>query len=181
MERLEAIESDLIRTMFTRSSYRKAFKDEAVPREDLELIMEAGIMAPSGCNRQSSTFVAVTEPEKLKAVKKIFTFHQAATAPAFIMVFTQEIESIDHHCYNVEDYAASIQNMLLTIKLLGYESCWYEGMVRDHADELAAIVGAPEEVKLIALLPVGKAAEAAPEPAKRKDFAERAWFDTYRG
>ena len=42
-------------TIFSRTSYRGSFKEEPIPREDLTAIMEAGIAAPSGCNRAGRT------------------------------------------------------------------------------------------------------------------------------
>ena len=41
-----------ISTIFTRTSYRGKFKETPIPREDLIKIVEAGVAAPSGCNKQ---------------------------------------------------------------------------------------------------------------------------------
>jgi|GEM_PF-2879220 Nitroreductase len=47
----------------SRRSYRGKFKDTPVPREDLVKIMEAGLAAPSGCNKQTTSLIAVDDPE----------------------------------------------------------------------------------------------------------------------
>lgn len=120
-------ENQTLNTIFNRSSYRGSFKNEPVPREDLAMILKAGIAAPSGCNRQTPSFIAVDEEELVKGVKQIFPNPSCQTAPAFILVFTQEIAGIDGHFYNVQDYGAAVENMLLAMKSLGYDSCWYEG------------------------------------------------------
>ena len=42
-----------------RRSYRGRYKQGRVPREDLISIMEAGLAAPSGCNRQTTSLICV--------------------------------------------------------------------------------------------------------------------------
>ena len=37
-----------------RHSYRGKFKADLVPREDIIKIMQAGLDAPSGCNKQTT-------------------------------------------------------------------------------------------------------------------------------
>lgn len=52
---MEAIEN-----MKTRRSIRK-FKPDAVPQELMDNIIEAGLYAPSGMNKQSPIIIAVTD------------------------------------------------------------------------------------------------------------------------
>lgn len=57
--------------IINRHSYRGEYINEPVPREDLIKIMEAGLAAPSGCNKQTTSLIAVDDEElvaKLKAV-----------------------------------------------------------------------------------------------------------------
>ncbi|MCI9184840.1 MAG: nitroreductase [Lachnospiraceae bacterium] len=170
-------ENQTLNTIFNRSSYRGRFKNEPVPREDLAMILKAGIAAPSGCNRQTPSFIAVDEEELVKGVKQIFPNPSCQTAPAFILVFTQEIAGIDGHFYNVQDYGAAVENMLLAMKSLGYDSCWYERGIRRYTDPISALLRVPEGLRMVCLLPVGVAAEEV-HPAKgKKPFEERAWFN----
>lgn len=172
---------DVFDIIFSRSSYRGPFENTVVPRDDLELIVRAGIAAPSGCNCQTPVFVIVDDKDKLDAVKNLFPRPSCLTAPAFILVFTQEIPGIDGHLYNIEDYAAAIQNMLLAIKALGYESCWYQGGVRSCAEDFKALLGMPAQYRFVCLLPVGLAAETPTQVKGKKPFEDRAWFNSYKG
>ena len=43
---------DAIEAILNRHSYRGRYRPEPVPREDLVTIMNAGLAAPSGCNKQ---------------------------------------------------------------------------------------------------------------------------------
>lgn len=165
-----------------RTSYRGRYEPEPVPREDLRKIMEAGLAAPSGCNKQTVSLIAVDDPALLARLKAAIDPPIAQTAPAAICVLTQEIFAYRDRCFHVQDYAAAIQNMLLAIKALGYESCWYEGHITDEDQigrKMADILGVPEDYELVCFLPVGRAAqEPRPSPAK-KPFEERAWFNGF--
>ena len=141
--------------------------------------MKAGMAAPSGCNRQTASFIAVDDEHLLSQIRAIFPKPSCRTAPAMILVFTQEIASVYGHIYNVQDYGAAIQNMLLAIKSLGYETCWYEGNVRPCAKELAALLHVPEELRLVCLLPVGIPVNGPAKGPEKKPFEERAWFNGF--
>ena len=46
-----------------RGSYRGEFVKSSISPEDLKIILDAGICAPSGYNLQTTTFYAVTDGE----------------------------------------------------------------------------------------------------------------------
>ena len=56
---------DVTEAILGRRSYRGKYKNIPVPRGDLIKIMEAGLAAPSGCNRQTTSLIAVDDPEVL--------------------------------------------------------------------------------------------------------------------
>lgn len=172
---------DIFEIMQKRHSYRGKYAPAPVPREDLTKIMEAGLAAPSGCNTQTTSLIAVDDPAVLAKLNAVMTKPVGATAPAMICVLTQRVPSYHGRCFAVQDYAAAIENMLLAIVALGYESCWVEGYVTD-ADKkglrMAEILGVPEEYELVCCLPVG-AAESEPKGPLKKAFEERAWFNGF--
>ncbi len=171
----------LLSTIMERSSYRGTYLNKEVPREILTLILEAGLAAPSGCNKQTTSLIAVDDKVLLDKIKGVIDPPICETAPAMICVLTKEIYAYRNKCYNVQDYSAAIQNMLIAIKSLGYESCWYEGHITDEdniAEKIANILGVPEDLKLVCILPVGRAAELVKQ-TKKKRFKERAWFNAF--
>ena len=54
---------DVFEAIAKRHSYRGPFKDQPISREDLRRIVQAGIQAPSGGNRQTTTFVIADDPQ----------------------------------------------------------------------------------------------------------------------
>jgi len=164
-----------------RHSYRGAYEDTPVPREDLIKIMQAGLAAPSGCNQQTTSLIAVDEPGVLDKLYQALAPLAKKPAPAMICVLTQRIPSYRGRCYAVQDYSAAIENMLLAIVELGYQSCWYEGQVTDEAGighQMAQILGVPDGYELVCFLPVG-IAKTVPVSPKKKTFEERAWFNAF--
>ena len=172
---------DLLELISSRHSYRGKFESTPVPREDLVKIMEAGLAAPSGCNKQTTSLIAVDDPAVLEKLRKVIDPPVGETAPAMICVLTQRIIAYRDRCFAVQDYSAAIENMLLAITALGYQSCWYEGHVTDAdriGDQMAKILGVPDGYELICVLPVG-VAMTEPAAPKKKSFEERAWFNGF--
>ena len=167
--------------MTERYSYRGRFLSDPVPREHLIKIMEAGCAAPSGCNKQTTSFIAVDDPEALAKLKAVIDPPLGETAPAFVCVLTQRTVAYRNRIFNVQDYSAAIQNALLAIADLGYASCWVEGHVTDDdriGDKMAAILGVPENYELIAYLPIG-IPEAPGKRVRKKPLSDRAWFNGF--
>lgn len=164
-----------------RFSYRGTYLPTPVPREHLMQIMQAGMDAPSGCNRQTTSFIAVDDPAVLARLRDVMDPPLGDTAPAMICVLTRPVVAYRDRLFNVQDYSAAIQNMLLAIHELGYTSCWVEGYVTDPTrvgDRMAEILGVPEEYKLIAYLPVG-IPESLPRRVRKKPFEQRGWFNGF--
>lgn len=164
-----------------RHSYRGEYEATPVPRENLIKIMQAGLAAPSGCNKQTTSLIAVDDKEVLDKLFKVIDPPVGETAPAMICVLTQRINAYRDRCFAIQDYSAAIENMLLAIVELGYQSCWYEGHVTDEdriGYQMAQILNVPDNYELICFLPVGVAKSESKGPMK-KAFEERAWFNSF--
>ena len=146
---------NVIEAIHSRHSYRGKFKDAPVPKEDLMKIMQAGLAAPSGCNKQTTSLIAVDDPEVLAKLHRVIDPPVGETAPAAVCV--------------------------LAIVELGYQSCWYEGHITDDdriCDKMAQILNIPDSYELVCYLPVGIAEGDSMQPVK-KAFEERAWFNSF--
>ena len=170
-----------LQAMKERTSYRGRYKKDPVPRENLIKIMEAGLAAPSGCNTQTTSLIAVDDAEVLTRLRGVIEPEFMISAPAIICVLTRPIASYRDKRFNIQDYSAAIENMLIAIIELGYQSCWVEGQITD-ADaigrQMADILGVPADHELVCFLPVGVADEPLNYVSK-KPFEERAWFNGF--
>lgn len=165
-----------------RHSYRGRYKSIPVPREDLIKIMQAGLDAPSGCNKQTTSLIAVDDPEILKKMHTVIRPPAGENAPAIICVLTRRIIAYRDKCFATQDYSAAIENMLLAAVDLGYDSCWYEGHVTDVDRigwQMAQILNVPDEYELVCFLPIG-VRDGDITPPKKQSFEERAWFNGFK-
>ncbi|MBR2511541.1 MAG: nitroreductase family protein [Firmicutes bacterium] len=162
-----------------RQTYRETFADDPVPEEDLKKILNAGIMAPSGYNLQSTTFVAVTDEALIKQIAEIMPTNATQSAKAMIVPVTKYIES-NGMSFEFEDYGAAVENMLLAIADLGYASVWMDGQVKmgDHREQLAKLLNVPDDMTVRAVLPIGKPSKEIPMRG-RKPFEERVVFNRF--
>ncbi|HDL64057.1 MAG TPA: hypothetical protein ENH12_01565, partial [Proteobacteria bacterium] len=84
--------------------------------------------------------------------------------------------------FQIEDCAAAVENMLLSITALGYGSVWVDGWLRreGRADKIGRLLGVPDSKVVRILLPVGIPTEPGARPVKMP-FGERAWFNRWGG
>jgi nitroreductase len=174
---------EFFETVKKRHSYRGGFQDTAIPRRDLEKIVQAGLDAPSGKNAQTTEFVIVDDPAIIRQIAQMHTANKAVQqARAFIAcILDKNPEAIyEGFAFQVEDCAAAVENMLLAITDMGYASVWIDGWLRieSRAGTIGQLIGLPDGKYIRVLLPVGVPAEDYKQPAK-KPFAQRAWFNHY--
>ena len=110
-----------------RRSIRRFDPSGAVSNEQIELILEAAMLAPSACNCRPWNFIVVKNRQKLN---EIATFHPYAqmlkTAQVAIVV------AADPNAHNGKagegmwqhDCGAATQNILLQATSMGLGSCW---------------------------------------------------------
>ena len=174
---------DVIECIQKRFSYRGSYKKTLVPREDLEKILKAGLAAPSGCNKQTTSLIGLDDKNILDSITSIVNKNgfKGKNAPAGICVLTQKIPGYANVYFNVQDYAAAIENMLIAITALGYASCWVEGQVTKNNEtqkQIAELLKLPTEYTVAAFLPIG----VPEEEGKRQSYktlSERAWYNIY--
>ncbi len=173
---------DLFEAFAARHSYRGDFKNTPVPREDLNKIVEAGIKAPSGCNAQTTLFAIVDDPVLLDEIRKLLSMAAVQTAPAIIAVISKGQTTYRGMSFEVQDYSAAVENMLLAITGLGYASVWLDGVLRTRgiAEKIGELLNVPQGQNLTVsvILPVGVPVEAGTQN-ERLPFSKRAWYNRH--
>ena len=116
---------DAMQAMLTRSSVKK-YKGDPVPKELIDKIIEAGLCAPSGLNKQSPIILAVTDKQVRDELSKINAgkdpFHRADpfyNAPCVLVVLADK--NIPTYPY---DGPLVMENMMLAAHALGLGACW---------------------------------------------------------
>lgn len=176
---------DLFEAIKQRYSYRDHYTEDPVPESDLNKIVQAGLDAPSGKNAQTTQFVIVNDAVKMKQMLEILPQKKCFdTAQAFILCVVDIVPEAIYEGFHfqIEDCAAAVENMLLTITALGYASVWIDGALRvnHRAEDLGKLFSIPQGKKIQIVLPLGVPQITGPRKNK-KSFEERAWFNQYNG
>lgn len=172
---------EFFETVARRRCYRGEFTDAPVSREALTKILEAAIEAPTACNAQSPSFVAVDDPAILAKIAEIMPTPVCKTAKAAIVCVADERPVFADMSFYKEDCAAAVQNMLLAITALGFHSVWLDGVLRrdQNAEKIAQLLQIPEGKRVQIVLPIG-VAPAEPTKAERLPFEKRASFNVWK-
>ena len=165
---------DFFEIVKARHSFRGCYTDAQVPEEDLIKIVDAGLRAPSGGNKQTTDFVIVTNAELIAKLSKIVVCDSIRTAPAVIVGITSLFTLDFGLSFEVEDYSAAVENILLAATALGYASCWFDGTTRlgGRDEVIAKLLNIPQNKQVRTLMPVG-VPENPGKQAPRKPFDER--------
>ena len=132
-------ENQVIETIMQRRSIRK-YQPQAVEREKMDIILECGINAPNGQNKQSWEVRVVDNPELLDAMKEAMAKGHPGMNPemakgcfrgAPTMVFIARDKSYDFSAY---DCGLLAENMVLSAWSMGIGSICLGSPVRFLTD-----------------------------------------------
>jgi nitroreductase len=135
-----------------RYSEKAGFRSEKIPDVDLELILDAGLRAPSGMNKKPIDFVVVREEARRRELAQVIGKDYLADAGCLLFVVADKSSE-----YYVEDAAAAMENILLAATALDYASCWIQPRVQNEGNQakIKGILGIPAERFVFAVMPVG--------------------------
>jgi nitroreductase len=163
---------DVFEAIRTRRSIRK-FRPTPIPDEQLEIILEAGRLAPSASNRQSWRFVVVKDPERKRALAEAAA-NQMFIADAGVVIAALGDPEVSPRWFS-QDPMIAVEHIVLAATALGYGTCWIGAF---DEEEVKHILKIPEKLKVIALLPIGFPDEA-PTPMTRKPLKEIFFLEKY--
>lgn len=134
--------NEVIRNIHERRSVR-SYRSEQIKEEEMDMILDAAIMAPSALNQQPWHFTVIQDKKVLEEIDSIViqgmknsameferkmsendSFKVAYGAPTLVLVWGRE----DSLAWRT-DCAAAMQNMQLAASSLGIGSVWL-GLVR---------------------------------------------------
>ena len=138
-----------INDLINRRSIRK-YKDEQISREELDIVLQAGICAPTGKNLQSPIMIAVQDKETIKQLSRINAQIMGVSSDPFygaptVVVVLARAESP----HAVQDGSLVLGNLMNAAQAIGLGSCWInrakETFETDEGKELLKKWGIEEE------------------------------------
>jgi len=170
---------DFYEAVRTRLSIR-SYKPDPVPDDVLKRVLEAGRLAPSAKNLQPWKFVVVKD-EQVRAALVPACRGQAfvGSAPLAICgcaLVEQAWKGMGGY-WSAEavDVTIALEHMMLAAAAEGLGTCWIGAFIEAEVRKVLAI---PENVKPIALTPLGYPARPA-NPRPRKPLDEISCYDRY--
>jgi nitroreductase len=164
-----------------RRSIRSYLSDE-IENEKIDYVIDAFRKAPSAKNLQPWKLVIVKDRVKRKDLS-IASNNQAflAEAPVLIVACAKEDEAYGvmggyMNSYPI-DVAIALEHLILAATEVGLGTCWIgafkEKLVKD-------ILGVPENVRVVALTPLGYPGPGADTPKRgRKSVSEIVCYEKY--
>ena len=150
--------NETLKTMWTRRSVRQ-YEPEAIPEEDLNLILDAARRAPTGANRQKWRMIVVRDPTlRSRTAEACNGQSWMAQAPVILCMVVLPGEG-------KVNGAIVLDHAILAATSLGYGTCWIGAY---DPDEVREVLGIPEDHDIVCLTPVGVPAQS-PDPRPRKD------------
>src|SRR5919106_1340878 len=151
----------------TRRTIRE-FKPDPIPQEVVYKILQAGRWAPSSSNSQPWHFLVITNQETLDAIGRI------ATSGAFISQAPLAIAIVMDNARRPElDAGRALQQIELMAWSEGLGTCFVGMRQAEQQRQIKELVGVPEAMELVTVLPFGYRIEGRRRPGTpRKPMAE---------
>jgi len=170
---------DFYQVIKSRKSIR-AYKSDSINNDVLDRVLEAGRIAPSAKNIQPWKFIVVKNA-KIKQELVSACRNQSFIGQAPVVVCAVALEKIAWgnmggywSSYPV-DVAIALDHIILAATNEGLGTCWIGAY---HEAEVKRILKIPDEVKVIALTPIGYPAQE-PSLKPRKPLSEITSIDSF--
>ena len=157
---------DFLALVKERYSVRK-YKTIPVETDKLNLILEAGRVAPSACNNQPWVFLVINDSEGMAKLKKACN---PFAAPLAIVICadtsTAWVREYDGKNHGDVDAAIATDHMMLCAQDLGLSTCWicwFDPVVMRKEFNI------PDHLVPVNVLPIGYADEEPQSPERHAD------------
>ena len=150
---------DAIGCIRARRSIRR-YSGEGIDEGDLRTILECGLSAPSGNNRQPWEFFVAKDKKKLEGLSDVCTYGKFIKNSQCCVIVTGDTSKSTHV---VEDCSAATENMLLAANALGYGGCWIAGWNKPYEGAVLEVMGIEAgDLRLVSLIALGRPAHTPP-------------------
>lgn len=156
----------VINNIMSRCSVRE-FTNRPISKDTLDLVVKAGMAAPSAVNSQPWAFIVVNEKEVLDKLNAIENRFNLKTATAAIIVCGDMSKALKDKGkdYWVQDCSAATENILLAAHAYGLGAVWcgvYPG--EETVKSVSAALGLPENIIPLNVITMGYPDDANAKP-----------------
>jgi nitroreductase len=160
---------DAMDAIFTRRSIRK-YKPGTVDRKTIKELLRAAMTAPSAANQQPWHFVVIDDPEVLRRVPECHPYADMVPQASVAILVCGDLKRDVHEGFWVQDCSAATENLLLAITAHGLGGVWLGVYPRqDRVEGLRRLLGIPNHVVPLALVPIGRPGEKKGRASRYKE------------
>ena len=165
---------DALENIMGRKSVRK-YLPKPVEKEKIEVLLKAGMAAPSGKDVRPWELIVIDDREVLDSMAAVLPYAKMLKeAPMAIVVCGDTTKS----SYWYLDCSAATQNVLLAAEALGLGAVWTAAYpYEDRIDVVRQNTGLPENIVPLCVIPIGY--PDGPQKAKDKFDLQRVHRNKY--
>ena len=148
----------VLENIMTRVTCR-AYQNKPVEKEKVELLLQAGMAAPTALNAQPWHFIVITDRDVLEELGAASPHTGVlATAPLAIAVCgdTDKKLPVDEGVYWIQDVAAATENILLAAHAMGLGATWTGSYPVESRFKIAKkALQLPDHIKSVSIVALG--------------------------
>jgi nitroreductase len=162
---------EVLETIKNRTSIRK-YTSEQITKEEMDILIEAGRLAPTAANQQRFKLVIVDDEEIKKNLSVACNNQTFVGTASHVIAGTADQD----WKWNQVDLAIVLEHIVLEAKELGLGTCWIGAF---NEEKVKKILEIPENKKVVALLTIGIPDEI-PEHTSRKNVEDVVCYNRYK-
>ena len=145
--------------IFKRTSVRK-YTTEAVSAEQVELLLKAGMAAPSAKNIQPWEFIVVQDRENLNKIMEIHPYASMLKEAPLAIVVCADVEKGEPEFtvkkYWIQDCSAATENIMLQAAEIGLGSVWLGTYPKEEVlKPIVEFLNLPSNIVPVTIIAIG--------------------------
>lgn len=138
----------------------RSFLEKPIEQEKIDLILEAGRIAPTACNLQPQRILVLTDKEKLAKLSECTKFGWGAPL-VLIICYDKNVSwkrKYDGNDEGIVDASIVTSHLMFEVTSLGLGSTWIGAF---NPQKVREVYNVPENYEIVSILPIGYPAEDA--------------------
>ncbi len=146
---------ELYEGLLTRRSIRR-YTGEKISEKDIDLIVKAGMYAPSAHNKRPWHFIIIDDREVIDKIMKAHPYASMLKEASHAIVVCGDLQKQNAPGYYLLDCSAATQNVLLAAHALGYGAVWLAVEPRkERINAISKILNLPDFISPVAIVSIG--------------------------
>lgn len=169
---------DALTVIHNRKSVRQ-YSDKSVTKEQIELLLKAGMAAPTAGNRQPWHLIAIMDKEVLVDLTEYLPYGQMLNEAAAAIIVCGDLSKVnkDGPEYWVQDCSAVTQNILLAVEAIGLGAVWIGVYPSEQrTEDIIMAMDLPEDIIPLSVISIGYPF-GEDEPKDKWDPDKVTWID----